>query len=187
MTTSLRWTSADLESLPDDGRRYEIVDGELYMSKQPHWHHQFVCLQVAALLQTWSRQTNAGVANIAPGVIFAEDDDVAPDVVWVSRERLAAALDPDGKLHTAPELVVEVLSPGKTNERRDREAKLKLYSRRGVLEYWIVNWRQRQVEVYRREQAVLQSTATLYEQDTLQSPFLPGFTCQVGEFFEGIS
>ncbi len=186
MATSLRWTSADLDALPDDGKRYEIVDGELYVSKQPHWHHQFVCGQVFAVLQEWSRQTQAGVANVAPGVIFAEDEDVAPDVVWVSNERLASALGVDGKLYTAPELVVEVLSPGTTNERRDREAKLKLYSRRGVLEYWIVNWRQRQVEVYRREQAVLQSTSTLYEQDILQSPHLPGFTCYVGQFFAGI-
>ena len=185
MTTSLRMTSVDLEALPDDGKRYEIVDGELYVSKQPHWHHQFVSGLVFAVLQAWSRQTGRGIANIAPGVIFAEDDDVVPDVVWVSRERLAA-LDPDGRLYTAPELVVEVLSPGAKNERRDRETKLKLYSRRGVQEYWIVDWRQRRVEIYRREQAALESVSTLYEQDLLQSPNLPGFVCQVGELFEGI-
>ena len=62
----------------------------------------------------------------APGLIFADDDDVAPDVVWISRERLAGTLDQTGHLHTAPELVVEVLSPGSVNERRDREVKLKL-------------------------------------------------------------
>src|SRR5207249_2084016 len=140
---SLRWTSQDLELLPDDNKRYEIVDGELYVSRQPHWHHQFVGNQVWELLQNWSRQTKAGMANSAPGVIFDPEDDVAPDVVWISRERMATALQPDGKLHSAPELVVEVLSPGLTNERRDREAKLKLYSQRGVLEYWIVNWPER--------------------------------------------
>ena len=64
----------------------------------------------------------------------------APDVVWVSKERLAAVLRRDGKLHGAPDLVIEVLSPGAKNERRDREAKLKLYARRGVREYWIINW-----------------------------------------------
>src|SRR3954464_15235673 len=125
MTTLPRWTSADLEVLPDDGKRYEIIDGELYVSKQPHWHHQQVCFRLAAALDTWSQQTGAGEANAAPGVIFAEDDDVAPDVIWVSRQRVATALASDGKLHTAPELMVEVLSPGLANERRDREAKLK--------------------------------------------------------------
>ena len=183
---SLRWTSKDLESMPDDGKRYEIVDGELYMSKQPHWDHQFVANQIWEALQIWSRQTKAGRANIAPGVIFADDDDVAPDVVWVSRERLAAALLPDGKLHAAPELAVEVLSPGTANATRDREAKLKLYSRRGVLEYWIVNWQERYLEVYRREQAALKLQSTLYENDVLQSPNLPGFSCLVGQIFADI-
>src|SRR5205085_1491121 len=139
----LRWTSQDLELLPEDGKRYEIIDGELYVSKQPHWHHQRVCFRLGFALEAWSQQTKIGEVNLAPGVIFAADDDVAPDMVWVSRDRLANALDAGGHLHAAPELVVEVLSPGLTNERRDREAKLKLYSRRGVLEYWIVDWRQR--------------------------------------------
>jgi Uma2 family endonuclease len=182
----LRWTSQDLESLPDDGKRYEIVDGELYVSKQPHWDHQFVANQVWEVLQNWSRQTKAGMANSAPGVIFAADDDVAPDVVWISRERLAKAFQPDGKLHSAPELVVEVLSPGATNAARDREAKLKLYSRRGVMEYWIVNWQERHLEVYRREEAVLKLHSTLYEDDILQSPHLPGFSCQVSQIFADI-
>jgi Uma2 family endonuclease len=187
MATELRWTSADLELMPEDGKRYEIVDGELYVSTQRHWHHQVVCSEITYCLQQWSRQTNAGTATQAPGLIFGESDDVAPDVVWISNERLETALAPDGKLHSAPELVVEVLSPGSTNERRDREVKLKLYSRRGVLEYWIVDWRQRQVEVYRRQEAVLSLVETLYEQDKLQSPLLPGFACDIRRLFPAIS
>jgi len=183
---AMRWTSHDLDLLPDDGKRYEIVDGELYMSRQPHWHHQFVANQVWELLQQWSRKTKAGMANSAPGVIFAEDDDVAPDVVWISRARLAKAIQPDGKLHAAPELVVEILSPGSINAARDREAKLKLYSRHGILEYWIVNWQERYLEVYRRENAALKLQSTLYEGDMLQSPHLPGFSCQVSQIFADI-
>lgn len=183
MSTALRWTSADLAVLPDDGKRYEIIDGELYMSRQPHWHHQQACMRMAAALDAWSRQTGAGEANLAPGVIFAEDNDVAPDVIWISQSRRATALGPDGHLYAAPELVVEVLSPGGANERRDREAKLKLYSRRGVLEYWIVDWRTQQIEVYRREQLALHLVATLYSTDTLTSPLLPGFVCQVATLF----
>ena len=183
MATELRWTTADLELMPDDGKRYEIVDGELYVSTQPHWHHQVVCSELTYCLQQWSRQTNAGIATQAPGLIFGENDAVAPDVVWISHDRLQTALALDGKLYAAPELVVEVLSPGSTNERRDREAKLKLYSRRGVLEYWIVDWRQRQVEVYRRQELALRLVATLYEQDELQSPMLPGFACDLRRLF----
>lgn len=186
MTNTLRWTSADLELMPDDGKRYEIVEGDLYVSKQPHWHHQVTCGRVFTQLDLWSRTTRMGFASIAPGVIFDEDEDVAPDVVWVSRERLAGGLGEDGKLHAAPDIAVEVLSPGLTNERRDRDAKLKLYARRGVLEYWIVNWRLKQIEVFRREQLALRLFATLRAGDTLESPLLPGFACPLAELFEDL-
>ena len=183
---TLRWTSKDLEMLPDDGKRYEIVDGELYVSKQPHYHHQRVCVRLTTLLEVWSQQTKAGEANFAPGLIFADDEDVAPDVTWISRERRATALHADGQLHAAPALVVEVLSPGVINERRDREFKLRLYSRRGVEEYWVVSWQEHRIEIYRREKAMLKLEKTLYENDLLQSPLLPGFSCQVSEVFAGI-
>lgn len=180
------WTSQDLETLPDDGKRYEIIEGELYITEIPHLNHQAVCGSIAFLLEQYNVQTHAGITVFAPGIIFPEDDDVAPDVVWISRERLATALWPDGNLHSAPELVVEVLSPGEINERRDRETKLKLYSRRGALEYWIVNWRTRQIEIYRREEMALQQVGIVYENDTLQSSYLPGFRCQVREVFDDI-
>jgi len=185
MTTSLRWTSRDLEAFPDNGKRYEIIDGELYVSKQPDYWHQLACGTVFASLQDWSKASGAGFPNIAPGIIFAEDDDVAPDVVWISKSRLAGVLGDDGKLHAAPDLVVEVLSPGTANEHRDRDVKLKLYSRRGVREYWILDWRARQIEVYRRKRAQLRLHATLIEGDALDSPLLPGFSCTVSELFEG--
>jgi Uma2 family endonuclease len=181
--TTLRWTSKDLEMLPDNGKRYEIVDGELYVTTTPHYNHQLISFRLGVLLDAWSNQTGAGEVNLAAGLIFAEDDDVEPDIVWNSQERLATSLQPDGKLHAAPELVVEILSPGSTNERRDRDFKLKLYSRRGVQEYWIVNWQERKIEVYRREEAMLKSYATLYENDVLQSPLLPGFSCQLSQLF----
>ncbi len=182
MTTSSRWTSADLEVLPDDGKRYEIIDGELYVSRQPHWHHQETCGRIFAALLAWSSQTGAGETNIAPGVIFADDDDVAPDVVWISTARLASGLR-DGKLYVAPELVVEVLCPGTANERRDRDAKLKLYSRRGVDEYWIVDWRTRTLAVFRRQGGTLELTQQLGTGDKVTSPLLPGFSTLVDSLF----
>ncbi len=155
---TVHWTSKDLEILPeDDGTRYEIIDGELYVSKQPHKHHQLVCTRIWSILQTWSIQADNGEAVVTPGLIFTDDNDVAPDVTWMSNERLATTSQRDGKYHTAPDLAVEVLSPGTTNEQRDREFKLWLYSRRGVLEYWIVSWMERRVEIYRRDAAMLRA------------------------------
>lgn len=183
MGTALRWTSADLDVLPDDGKRYEIIGGDLYMSRQPHYHHQKTCVNIVYALTAWSNQTKNGDVNFAPGIIFADDDDVVPDITWISHARLTQSLGDDGKLHAAPELVIEVLSPGSQNERRDREAKLKLYSRRGVQEYWIADWMKRQIEVYRREDLALQLIATLLPADTLSSPLLPGFACPLAKLF----
>jgi Uma2 family endonuclease len=185
---TVHWTSKDLEILPeDDGTRYEIIDGELYVTKQPHKHHQLVCTRIWSILQTWSIQADNGEAVVTPGLIFTDDNDVAPDVTWMSNERLATTSQRDGKYHTAPDLAVEVLSPGTTNEQRDREFKLWLYSRRGVLEYWIFSWMERRVEIYRRDAAQLKLHSTLYQNDTIQSPHLSGFTCQVSDLFQDIS
>lgn len=185
MATSLRYTSTDLEGLPTlDGVRYEIVDGELYVSKQPEWHHQYACGEIAGELRTWSRASGLGVVLQAPGVIFASDDNVAPDLVWFRRERLPTIFDEGGHLQAAPELIVEVLSPGAENERRDRELKLKLYSRQGVQEYWIVDWRLRRIQVFRRHEAALELVATYQDEDRLTSPLLPGFGLSVGELWE---
>lgn len=133
----IRWTVDDLELLPDNGTRYEIIDGELFMTRAPRWSHQKVANNICAVLNSWSEKTGLGEATTAPGIIFSEVDNVIPDVVWASYERLEALLDEAEHLTGAPELVVEVLSPGEKNERRDRQVKLKLYASQGVQEYWI--------------------------------------------------
>jgi Uma2 family endonuclease len=184
MTTTRRYTSADLESLPDvEGVRYEIIGGELHVSTAPGRYHQYASDQARMALQLWNDRTGRGMAVSGPGLIFADDDEVVPDVVWISRERLATGLDHSGHLRVAPELVVEVLSPGSANVRRDREKKLDLYSRRGVDEYWIVDGQGRAVQVYRREQADLRLVATLGGDDALTTPLLPSFACPVGSLW----
>lgn len=182
--TSVRWTIHDLELFSGDQKnRYEIINGELFVTKSPHWNHQSSCVNVSTVLKNWSDITGLGRVAIAPGIIFSESDNVIPDVVWVSNESLTNLLDESGNLIGAPELVIEVLSPGKTNEQRDKEAKLKLYSVQGVKEYWICDYNMIKVEVYRRQQANLTLVATLFAEDELTSPLLPGFQCIISQFF----
>lgn len=175
----VRWTTADLELFPDDGKRYEIIDGELFVTRAPHWKHQNVSDNVCTQLKLWSRETGLGDAATGVGIIFTDTDNVIPDVVWVSNERLSEILDEAGHLTGAPELVIEVLSPGEVQEKRDKQLKLKLYSVQGVQEYWIFNRARETVEIYRRENGVLKLAATLYKEDNLTSPLLPGFSCAV--------
>ena len=177
------WTSSDLDLFSGNGMRHEIINGELFMSRMPHWHHQRACGKIFRALDDWSEQVGIGQASINPDVLFDEADDVVPDVAWISNERLAVLMDDAGHLTGAPELVVEVLSPGAQQEKRDRQSKRKLYEIQGVREYWIVDWRLRQVEVYRRAEGQLNLIATLLVEDTLTSSLLPGFACPIERFF----
>ncbi|MDX2097725.1 MAG: Uma2 family endonuclease [Leptolyngbyaceae cyanobacterium bins.59] len=182
---SLRWTIRDLNAMPDDGgwTRYELIDGELFVTRAPHIRHQRVASKLNVRLESWSEMTGLGSTFQSPGVIFTPTDAVIPDVVWISRDRLANGVDAAGHLTVAPELMVEILSPGELNEQRDREVKLKLYSRHGVQEYWIVNWQLKTLEIYRRSEAQLQLVATLLEKDTLTSPLLPEFSTPLATLF----
>ncbi|CAD5921758.1 hypothetical protein PCC9214_00705 [Planktothrix tepida] len=184
LAKSMKWTTADLELLSnDEWKRYEIIAGELFVTRAPDWNHQEVSGNIYAELRDWSRRTNLGKAVMTPGIIYTESDNVILDVVWVSREKLATLLDSAGHLTGSPELVVEVLSPGKESERRDKQVKLKLYSTQGVQEYWIVDRYQQQVQVYRRQNHQLILAETLLITDEITSPLLPEFRCQVELFF----
>jgi Uma2 family endonuclease len=178
-----RWTTADLDLLPDSSDRYEIIDGELLVTKAPHWKHQKTLVKICSLLNIWSEATGLGEVVQAPGIIFSDADNFIPDAVWISHERLAAALDGAGHLTISPELIIEVLSAGAENERRDREIKLNLYANQGVLDYWILDWRSQQVEIYRSQSGTLQLVSTLSLGDHLTSPLLPNFSCEVERLF----
>ncbi|AOY79053.1 Uma2 family endonuclease [Moorena producens JHB] len=178
------WIIDDLELLPhSEGTIYEIIDGELFVTRTPHRRHQQICGRIFSYLNNWSESTGNGETIITPGIIFSDADNVIPDVVWVSQERLAQIEDEAGHLTAAPELVVEVISFGKENEKRDREVKVKLYSVQGVKEYWIVDRFRKQVEVYRRDKGKLTLVATLFENDELTSPLLPNFVVLINRFF----
>ena len=181
MSSRVRFTVDDLELTPDDGSRYEIIDGDLYVSTQPQWQHQFVAARIDRQFALWDPGDHQGVCIPAPGLVFARDEAVAPDLVWISREHLHRVVEPRGRLQAAPDLVVEILSPGQANVERDRGLKLKLYSRYGVREYWIVDWPDQVIQVYRHRDGALEVAATLSGTDQLTSPLLPGFSCSVGE------
>ena len=148
-------------------------------------------MRIGAALDSWSVSSGLGEAFVAPGIIFDDADNVIPDVVWISNKRLSSLLDKAGHLTGAPELVVEVLSPGKENEKRDREDKLELYSNKGVEEYWICDREalrmqhrfQQTIEIYRRQNTKLKLTATLLNKDVLTSPLLPGFNYPIAPIF----
>ena len=179
---SKHWTTADLEALEyDEWHRYEIINGELFVTRAPHWNHQKTCTNVTIALGNWSNTSGLGEVVATPGIIFSDADNVIPDVVWASQETLENYLDEKGHLISAPELIIEVLSEGKSNERRDNKIKLDLYGDRGVREYWVCNWRNGTITIYRQAENILKEVTTLSEQDTITSPLLPNFSANVSE------
>ena len=126
------WTVEDLDRLPyDEWNRYEIIDGELLVTSAPHGDHQQTAFRIAQRSDNWSEETGIGEVYEAAGVIFTIDNSVQPDVLWVSDERKARLYDEAGHFTGAPELVVEILSSGTQNEKRDRETKRRAYEKYG--------------------------------------------------------
>ena len=175
-------TVADLEVMPDDGNRYELIEGEIIVSRAPGLPHQRVLGNIHALLRDYLKQNPVGEVLLTPGVIFDEFNSAIPDAVFISqqsRRRIGAS----ERIMGAPELVIEVVSPGTENARRDRVVKRQLYGKHGVKEYWIADPENRSLEVYRLKRRTLALMKTLIADDEVLSSVLPDFHCQASDLF----
>ena len=131
-----RWTYADYAALPDDGNRYEIIAGVLYMTPAPGTGHQSISARVVTFLVTHVEFAGLGRVFAAPvDVELAPDTVVQPDIVVVLSANLHRITP--SRIIGAPDLVVEILSPGTAGY--DRREKQDAYARSGVGEYWIVD------------------------------------------------
>jgi Uma2 family endonuclease len=182
MTAQSLLTVADLDLMPEDGNRYEIIEGDLFMSRAPSVLHQLVVHGFDRHIGNYLDQNPIGIVVPGPGVIFDEFNGVIPDLVFISNERRAEVAN-DQRITGAPDLVIEILSPGLDNERRDREVKRRLYAKFGVQEYWIADLENRRIEIYRLRDGILERTATLGENDEIATDLLPGFRCSVQSIF----
>jgi Uma2 family endonuclease len=178
-------TVADLDAMPDDGNRYEIIEGELYLSKAPGIPHQRVFGELFDAFRSFLKAHPIGEVIATPGLILSDTDAVIPDLVFVLNERLAEVIAGD-RLSAAPDLVVEILSPGPDNVKRDRVAKRQMYGKFGVKEYWILDPSRRTIEVYVLRKRTLKLAATFGQTDDLTSAMLPGFTCKVHPIFKHV-
>ena len=176
-------TNADLEGLPQDGNRYELIEGELYVSTAPDLIHQRTAGRIYQAFSKYLEQQPIGEILFGPGVILSDYDGVVPDLVYLSNER-RDQIATGARIYGAPNLVVEILSPGKQNMERDRKKKLKLYAKFGVEEYWIVDTRERAIEVYRREGETLKLFTTFVSDESITSPLLPHFGPAVESFLQ---
>ena len=136
----------DVQQLPDDGKRREAIEGELYVTPSPSVRHQRVSRSLERALYPIVLDTGLGEVLHAPlGVEFpVSGEGVQPDIMVVSRARSGIIAEP--WIRGAPDIVIEILSP--TTAHRDRGIKLQLYQRQGVAQYWIVDPEADAVEVW---------------------------------------
>ena len=139
-----RATIADLDAMPDDGRRYELIDGEIFVAAAPSWIHQQVVGNLHLLLRGWVDPRSLGQIALAPvDILLSESSAVQPDLVFVSTANLDNIRA--GRYHGAPDLAVEVISP--SNRDYDTVTKLFRYAQTGVREYWIIDPSPRTVQI----------------------------------------
>ncbi len=175
-------TVSDLDACPEDNNRYELIEGALFVSRAPGIPHQRVVQNLQMALAQYLQLSPIGVLVPGAGATFSDYDAVIPDLAYVSKERWDQVVTGE-KFTGALDLIVEVVSPGAENRRRDLSVKRQLYGKYGVKEYWIVDPANRAVEVYRLVEQKLEKVAALRDNDELTSPVLPGFRLNVGAIF----
>jgi Uma2 family endonuclease len=175
-------TTEDLAALPDDGNAYELIEGELIVSRNPALTHQRIILNLATEIKNFLDRHPLGEIFPTPGVIFDQYNSVIPDLVFLTNEQLRLVGD-ETHIRVAPALAVEVVSPGRENARRDRVMKLQVYGKFGVGEYWVVDPEARTIEIHRQSDGALSLVATLSGDDELMTPLLPGFSLKAARVF----
>ena len=176
-----QWTYEDYLRLPDDGRRYEIIAGVLYVTAAPRFNHQYIVGELFAALHRYVREHQLGVVIPAPFEVLLPGiaSPVQPDLLFIRTERQPPPEATSFK--GTPDLIVEVLSP--STARRDRVVKFWAYERAGVPEYWIVDPHARLVEVYVLQEGVYTLHGQYVGEETLSSPTFPDLTLPIQELF----
>lgn len=171
----IKFTYRDYLHLPED-KRYEIIDGELFMVPAPRRGHQEALGNLYVCLRTFVEEKSLGEVYLAPlDVILSDIDIVQPDLLFISRER--ADILTEENVRGAPDLVIEILSP--SGSYRDKVLKRKLYAKYGVREYWIVHPKRREIAVLAPEKGDLRTWKTFREGETLESRLLEGLRIEI--------
>jgi Uma2 family endonuclease len=176
-----KWTYEAYLELPDDGRRYEIIEGVLYVTNAPDIDHQFTVMEIAFHIKRFVMENRLGYVLTAPFEVHLSEKTrpVLPDVLFIAAERWP---EPGVKFYEGPpDLIVEVLSP--STSRTDQVVKFSAYEQAGVREYWIAHPKTRSVQVFTLsgpEYALLNEFAG---DDMIESHLLPALKVTTSALF----
>ena len=175
MIHPVKFTVDDLDNFPHDGKRREIIEGELYVSPSPSRHHQRILRRLSVATDIYLQKNPVGEVFFAPfDVRFSLNDGVQPDLIYISDER-SEFLTERG-VYGSPDWVVEILSP--SNREYDLQTKKRLYQRYGVQLYWVIDPIEQSVYVW---DATSEAPTRYGDEDRLGVALLPGLSFVVAE------
>jgi Uma2 family endonuclease len=175
------WTDRDLEALPKDGYKRELIDGKIIMSPV-HANHGIICIRLASLLFHFVARRKLGeVLDSSTGFRLSQKVLLSPDISFVSKATLKKIFAGPDKFFTgAPDLAIEVLSP--SDRMKEVYRKIDLYFEHGTRMAWLIDWKKEQIHIYTTDQI----EALTRPQDVLSgSTVLPGFKCRLNRIFHG--
>lgn len=174
-------TYDDYVALPDDGQRYEIVNGELFVTPATSIRHQEIITKLLVLVGSYVSKHRLGVLLTAPtDVVLSMIDTVQPDVLFVSESRLK--LVATNNVVAIPDLIIEVVSP--SSAQRDRGEKWKLYQKYELPEHWVVDPDSKTIDFFSYFDNHLNLVETLGSGQQLRSCQIEGLVINVSEVFE---
>src|SRR6266852_4260807 len=174
------WTYEDYAAIPEDGHRYEVVKGVLYMSPAPNRRHQKIVRKITRYLEDFVETPELGEIGMAPlDVELSHRNVVQPDVFVVLNEHFDRLTET--RIIGAPDLAIEVASP--STAKYDRRKKQAAYASAGVSEYWIVNPKHQTIEVLVLEGSLYCSLGSFSGRDILPSRVVPDLPVSVEQFF----
>jgi Uma2 family endonuclease len=173
------WNYEAYTRLPDNGMRYEVIGGKLFMSPAPRTKHQITSAELAFSFTLFVKQHKLGRVLDAPMDVRLPDlaDPVQPDILFISKDRLD--IIKEMFIEGVPELVAEIVSPGSKDY--DRRTKFQLYAQAGVKEYWMVDPDACTVEIYVLRGNAYALLGTFSADDEAYSEVLDGFSVLVRE------
>jgi Uma2 family endonuclease len=174
-------TYEQFRELPEDGKRYELIRGEVHLTPAPTTRHQFIVMNLAKSLSYYLDTNSSGEIAIAPlDVRLTSDTAVQPDLIFISNAKAGIILEEF--IAGSPDLVVEVLSP--STAAHDRATKLALYADAGVPEVWVIDPQAKTVEVLKLEGSKYLVDSILAGSQTLSSTRFPGWKLALKNLFD---
>ncbi|MEW6619844.1 MAG: Uma2 family endonuclease [bacterium] len=179
-TKEEKWTYEDYVQFPDDGKRYQIIQGEVYMSPAPVPYHQRISAKLFEILQQFVKINKLGEVFYAPcDVLFSDEDVVQPDIFFISKENLN--IIKDKYIEGAPNLIIEITSPYTQN--LDKLLKKRLYETYGVKEYWLLDADKKTLQIFSHTGKLYEDTGIYKIGDVVKSNLIKGLNFNLKEIF----